>query len=91
MVVKTHDGNVVCKNCGIVHEQSIIDQSNEKRQFSSEGGSDPNTSRINAKTNSLVPSMGHNTVISGKSDTAKLLNKTNYPKDGPEEKNILDG
>jgi len=24
-------------------------------------------------------------------ETAKILNKTNYPKDGPEEKNIMDG
>jgi hypothetical protein len=35
--------------------------------------------------------MGHTTIIAGKTNTAKILNKTNYPKDGPEEKNILDG
>ena len=41
--------------------------------------------------NSLLPSMGHSTIISGNSATAKMLNKMNYPKDGPEEKNISDG
>jgi hypothetical protein len=35
--------------------------------------------------------MGHTTMISGNSETAKILNKMNYPKDGPEEKNISDG
>ncbi len=39
----------------------------------------------------MLPSMGHTTIISGNSATAKLLNTTNYPKDGPEEKNISDG
>lgn len=25
LFTKQHDGNIVCKNCGVVHEQRIID------------------------------------------------------------------
>jgi transcription initiation factor TFIIIB Brf1 subunit/transcription initiation factor TFIIB len=31
LFTKQHDGNIVCKNCGVVNESRIIDQSYEKR------------------------------------------------------------
>lgn len=70
--IKNHEGNVTCQNCAIVFEKGLIDQTNEIRQFE---GSD-NTSRINARANnSLLPSNGHATMVSGNSEFAKMINK----------------
>ena len=41
MVLKVHEGTKVCVACGVVSQLSMIDQTNEKRIFSSDmGGAD---------------------------------------------------
>lgn len=92
LVVKQHEGTLVCKHCGLIHQSSMIDQANEKRNFSSENsGTDGNTSRVNARVNQFLPSLGLNTMISGNNAATKELNKQNYPKVSTYEKNITEG
>ena len=47
LVLKIHEGTMVCTSCGIVSLSSMIDQTNEKRVFSSDlQGADQSASRI---------------------------------------------
>ena len=77
LVVKQHEGTMVCSNCGIVSQLSMIDQTNEKRMFSSDlGSADQSASRVQQRGSPYLP---HNDsiVISGTSKEAKALQ--NYP------------
>lgn len=92
LVIKQHEGTLVCRDCGEVHSMSMIDQTLEKRNFSSElSGSDGNNNRVNARGNQFLPSLGLNTIITGNNANAKELNKQNYPKMSSFEKNITEG
>jgi transcription initiation factor TFIIIB Brf1 subunit/transcription initiation factor TFIIB len=83
--VRNHEGNVTCQKCAVVYERGLIDQTNEIRQFE---GSD-NTSRVNARANnSLLPSCGHATMVSGNSEFAKMMNKMSSQRQSTEEKNL---
>ena len=47
MVIKQHEGSMVCTQCGIVSQIALIDQTNEKRIYSSElHGADQASSRV---------------------------------------------
>ena len=93
LVVKQHEGTLVCKHCGIVSQVSMIDQSNEKRNFCNEqGGADSSNNRVNAAHNNpFLPSQGLSTTIAGTSLDAKALNKQHYQKIDNHEKNISEG
>ena len=93
LVTKQHEGTLVCQNCGVVSQVSMIDQSNEKRNFSSEqGGADSTNNRVNASSNNpFLPSQGLSTTIAGTSADAKELNKQHYQKIDNHEKNISEG
>mmetsp|Transcript_80213 Transcript_80213/g.111060 ORF Transcript_80213/g.111060 Transcript_80213/m.111060 type:complete len:198 (+) Transcript_80213:445-1038(+) len=70
----------------------LIDQTNEKRYFSSEtSGADATQSRINGKANPYLPNSGTQTMIAGTSNAAKELQKISYPNVSTEEKNISKG
>ena len=36
LVIKPHEGTQVCTSCGMVQQVNMIDQTNEKRYFSSD-------------------------------------------------------
>jgi len=83
----------VCSLCGIVQEANIIDQTNEKRQFSSEiFGTDNAQNRVNAgRINPYLSGLGLDTIIDGKSKGVKELNRHNYPKVLAQDKNMQKG
>ena len=45
-VIDMHNGELVCTNCGFVAEESIIDDTYEKRNFGSDNGGNRSESRI---------------------------------------------
>ena len=67
----------------------MIDQTDEKRNFSSDGGADSNTSRVARKGNNLISPNYDSTVVKGTLE--KQMQKQNYDKDDPKQKNIKNG
>jgi len=63
-------GTTLCKLCGVVIEDRIIDFTEEIRKFSSEGGSEKNLSRLNGGfRNDNVADGGLSLAVSGSSST----------------------
>lgn len=76
LVMKTYEGTLVCKNCGVINQESIIDPTNEKRFHNSEqNGADGNNSRVNARADPMQGSQGMNTVITGDNKYMKELTR----------------
>jgi transcription initiation factor TFIIIB Brf1 subunit/transcription initiation factor TFIIB len=87
-VTKHYEGILVCKFCGIVTQSNIIDQTDERRNFSNEGGLDTNQSRVNKRGNNFISPNTDQTIISGTTKFAKELKTHNYPKENPSQKNL---
>ena len=62
---------IMCKNCGNVFEQNIIDEGNEIRYYNDDKGSDQ--SRCGMPNNSLIPSTSMKTSIAGGGNYAFIL------------------
>ena len=56
LVIKQHEGTMVCVSCGLIHKLSMIDQTNEKRVFSNDlQGADQSASRVQVSGNRFMP------------------------------------
>ena len=91
LVVKAHEGTLVCTSCGFVQQHSIIDQTNEKRVFSSDGGgADHSGSRVQARGNPYMP-QSDQIVIEGSSKEANALKTSYINKYDGYERNLAEG
>ena len=91
LVVKQHEGTMVCTACGIVSQLSMIDQTNEKRVFSSDlQGADQSASRIQQRGNPYMPQQDQ-IMITGNSKEAKNLQKYTLNKYDGYERNMSEG
>ena len=78
LVVKQSEGTQVCTNCGIVTQVGMIDQTNEKRDYATEGAADHSGNRVQAQGGSaLAAFQSQQLVIAGNSKEANKL-KINY-------------
>ncbi|KAF9963586.1 transcription initiation factor IIB [Modicella reniformis] len=70
-IVEVHrTGDLVCRDCGLVLEDRIVDMRSEWRTFADDDGDDP--SRVGAAANPLLSGPQLDTVISNMSGTTKL-------------------
>lgn len=82
-------GDLVCRRCGTVVGDRIIDERSEWRTFASEsGGMGDDPSRVGGPANPLLDGDSLETLISGSntSNLGRLQNKVNYR---PAEKNLV--
>lgn len=82
-------GDLVCRRCGTIVGDRIIDERSEWRTFASEsGGVGDDPSRVGGPANPLLDGDGLETLISGSSSSnlGRLQNKVNYK---PAEKNLM--
>ena len=79
MVEKQSEGTQVCTNCGLVTQVGMIDQSNERRDYATEGAADHSGNRIQVQGSSsaLAAFQSQQLVIEGDSKAADKL-KSNY-------------
>lgn len=68
------EGTLVCTNCGLVSQSSIIDEASEWRNFSNENGEANNArDRVGGRLNPYVSDFGLSTMVSG-SGAAEVQN-----------------
>jgi len=80
IIFKESEGTQVCTNCGVVAQISVIDQTLEKRNYTSEvGGSNSGENRVNSSVgNRWAPDQVPDTVISGTKKEKSGLNLNSH-------------
>ena len=76
LVEKQREGTLVCMACGFVMQHGMIDQTNEKRDYASEGaGADHSGNRVQHCGNPYLSQQGQQIVIEGGSIAANKLKR----------------
>ena len=67
LVINHVEGTIVCRNCGLVQQSRIIDETSEWRTFTSEtsGNNSANPSRVGGKLNPYFSKSGIDTQVKG--------------------------
>jgi transcription initiation factor TFIIIB Brf1 subunit/transcription initiation factor TFIIB len=82
-----HDGDLICRNCGLVLEGRLMCDGPETRFFAEDGGPDP--SRVGMPVDHLLPNASMGTVIGGKGRQAARIRLLNLSQRVPSKERCL--
>lgn len=90
-VIIPQSGELVCENCGLVYAERIIDETYEKRNFSSENsGGKKIDSRISGPSKLSGSSLGSNLVTSVRGGGQKLITNRGTPEISTTERGLAE-